>query len=156
MYLKKYKKIYFVNAVGRTARKGKEVIKMFKKSVTLFMAGLMMAGMISGTAAGSIGAAAAEKISEGEAKEIATEDAGHSVNDVRFDRVEVGTEQGASVYEIEFKTADVEYDYDIAIADGEIVKESRELRRPSADGSRISETRAREIALGAAGVDKKS
>lgn len=28
--------------------------------------------------------------------------------------------EGASVYEIEFRTADVEYDYDIAVADGEI------------------------------------
>ena len=82
-----------------------------------------MAGMLAGTAAGTIDAMAAEKVSEAEAKEIATEDAGHSVNDVRFDRVEVGTEQGASVYEIEFKTADVEYDYDIAIADGEIVNQ---------------------------------
>ena len=156
LYLKKYRDIDFVNAVGRTAtasrsggppQKGKEVIKMFKKSFTLFAAGIMMAGMLAGTAAGTIDAMAAEKISEAEAKEIATEDAGHSVNDVRFDRVEVGTEQGASVYEIEFKTADVEYDYDIAIADGEIVKESRELRRPSASGSQVSRARAKEIAL---------
>ena len=115
----------------------------------------MMAGMLAGTAAGTIDAMAAEKISEAEAKEIATEDAGHSVNDVRFDRVEVGTEQGASVYEIEFKTADVEYDYDIAIADGEIVKESRELRRPSASGSQVSRARAKEIALKDAGVSEK-
>ena len=114
-----------------------------------------MAGMLAGTAAGTIDAMAAEKISEAEAKEIATEDAGHSVNDVRFDRVEVGTEQGASVYEIEFKTADVEYDYDIAIADGEIVKESRELRRPSASGSQVSRARAKEIALKDAGVSEK-
>ena len=98
----------------------------------------MMAGMLAGTATGNIDAMAAEKIGEAEAKEIAAEDAGHSVSDVRFDRIEIGTEQGASVYEIEFRTADVEYDYDIAIADGEIVNESRELRRPTARGSQVS------------------
>ena len=110
----------------------------------------MIAGMIAGT--GSICTMAAEKISETKAKEIAAEDAGYSVNDVNFDRVELGTEQGASVYEIEFKTADVEYDYDIAVADGEIVKESRELRHPSAGGTQISEDRAKEIALKDAGL----
>ena len=114
-----------------------------------------MAGMLAGTATGNIDAMAAEKIGEAEAKEIAAEDAGHSVSDVRFDRIEIGTEQGASVYEIEFRTADVEYDYDIAIADGEIVNESRELRRPSASGSQVSRARAKEIALQDAGVDEK-
>ena len=115
----------------------------------------MMAGMLAGTATGNIDAMAAEKIGEAEAKEIAAEDAGHSVSDVRFDRIEIGTEQGASVYEIEFRTADVEYDYDIAIADGEIVNESRELRRPTARGSQVSRARAKEIALQDAGVDEK-
>ena len=114
-----------------------------------------MAGMLAGTATGNIDAMAAEKIGEAEAKEIAAEDAGHSVSDVRFDRIEIGTEQGASVYEIEFRTADVEYDYDIAIADGEIVNESRELRHPSARGSQVSRARAKEIALQDAGVDEK-
>ena len=114
-----------------------------------------MAGMLAGTATGNIDAMAAEKIGEAEAKEIAAEDAGHSVSDVRFDRIEIGTEQGASVYEIEFRTADVEYDYDIAIADGEIVNESRELRRPTARGSQVSRARAKEIALQDAGVDEK-
>ena len=111
----------------------------------------MVAGMITGT--GSICTMAAEKISEADAKEIAAEDAGCAVNDVRFDRVEIGTEQGASVYELEFKTADVEYDYDIAIADREIVKESWELRHPSASGNSISEEDAKGVALKDAGVD---
>ena len=124
---------------------------MFKKSITLFAAGFLIAGMVAGT--GSIGTMAAEKTTEQKAKEIAVSDAGLSLNDVTFDRIEVGTEQGASVYEIEFKTSSVEYDYDIAIADGEIVKESWELRRPSASGSRVSQERAKEIALNDAGVN---
>lgn len=118
----------------------------------MFAAGLMIAGMVAGT--GSISTMAAEKISEQDAKEIAAEDAGYEVNDVNFDRVEVGTEQGASVYEIEFKTADIEYDYDIAIADGEIVKESWDLRHPSSKGDTVSEDHAKEIALKDAGVNK--
>ena len=45
---------------GGPPQKGKEVIKMFKKSFTLFAAGVMMAGMLAGTAAGTIDAMAAE------------------------------------------------------------------------------------------------
>ena len=78
-----------------------------------------MAGMIAAT--GSMGAAAAENISEAGAEEIALKDAGVGAAEITFDRVERGTEQGVSVYEIEFSTADKEYDYDISIADGEIV-----------------------------------
>lgn len=125
---------------------------MFRKAISLFTAGVMMAGMFAAT--GSMGAMAAEKITEAKAKEIALEDAGLSGSDVIFERVERGTEQGASVYEIEFRTSTTEYDYDIAIADGEIVKESWELSRPSASGSQISEAKAKEKALKDAGVSK--
>ena len=112
----------------------------------------MMAGMLAGTATGNIDAMAAEKIGEAEAKEIAAEDAGHSVDDVRFDRIEIGTEQGASVYdekdatftkfengdedgiavyEIEFEDADAEYDYDVAKAGGKILNASRKVKVPA-------------------------
>jgi len=90
-----------------------------------------MAGMLAGTATGNIDAMAAEKIGEEQAKEIAAEDAGHSVNDVRFDRIEIGTEQGASVYEIEFEDADAEYDYDVAKAGGKILNASRKVKVPA-------------------------
>ena len=61
----------------------------------------MMAGMLAGTAAGTIDAMAAEKVSEAEAKEIATED------------------------------ADAEYDYDIAKTGGKIVNASRKVKVPA-------------------------
>ena len=70
----------------------------------------MMAGMIAAT--GSMGVMAAENTTEAAAKEIALKDAGLKAESVTFDRVELGTEQGASVYEIEFRTNDTEYDYD--------------------------------------------
>ena len=57
-----------------------------------------MAGMFAAT--GSMGAMAAEKITEAKAKEIALEDAGLSESDLIYDRIEMGHEQGASVYEI--------------------------------------------------------
>ena len=123
---------------------------MFKKAITLFAAGAMMACMFAGT--GSMGVMAAEKITEAKAKEIALEDAGLSSDEVMFERIEKGTENGASVYEIEFNTSKVEYDYDIAIADGEIVSESWDLRRPSASGSQISKADAKKKALSDANV----
>ena len=101
----------------------------FKKAFTLFAAGIMTAGMIAGT---GVPAMAAEKIGEAAAEEIALDDAGLTRNDVTFDRTEAGTEHGAAVYEIEFRTSSKEYDYDISMADGEIVSRGYDLRNPSA------------------------
>ena len=70
----------------------------------------MAAGVMAGT---GITTMAAEKLTDAQAKAIALEDAGLSADQVTFDRIEMGTEQGASVYEIEFKTASMEYDYDV-------------------------------------------
>lgn len=137
-----------------TGKEKKEVNKMmFRKAISLFTAGVMMAGMFAAT--GSMGAMAAEKITEAKAKEIALEDAGLSESDLIYDRIEMGHEQGASVYEIDLRTSTTEYDYDIAVADGEIVNESWELSRPSASGSQISEAEAKEKAVKDAGVSQK-
>lgn len=111
----------------------------------------MAAGVMAGT---GITTMAAETISDAQAKAIALEDAGLSTDQVTFDRIEMGTEQGAFVYEIEFKTGSMEYDYDVAVADGEIVEESWEIRRPSASGSQISEAQAKSIAVNDAGVSE--
>ncbi|MBP3878759.1 MAG: PepSY domain-containing protein [Lachnospiraceae bacterium] len=127
---------------------------MFKRAFALFTAGVMMAGVFA--AAGSMGAMAAENTSEAAAKEIALKDAGVAEKDATFDRIKTGTEQGVSVYEIEFRTKEAEYDYDIALADGEIVKESRELIFPSVSGNQISEAEAKQIATKDAGVEEKA
>lgn len=110
-----------------------------------------MAGMLAGTC--GMGAAAAET-TEAEAKEIALKDAGLAESDVIFDRVEKGTEQGASVYEIEFRTSAKEYDYDIAVADGEIVKESWELCRPSAGGKILNASGTAKVPASVAAAEK--
>lgn len=88
-----------------------------------------MACMFAGT--GSMGVMAAEKITEAKAKEIALEDAGLSSDEVMFERIEKGTENGASVYEIEFETASEEFDYDIAKAGGKILNASRKVKVPA-------------------------
>lgn len=121
----------------------------FKKAFTVLTAGIMAAGMLAST---GLTAMAADKITEEKAKEIAVADAGLKTGDVTFDRVETGTEQGAAVYEIEFKTSSKEYDYDICTKDGEIVSRGYELRKPSAKGSEISKEDAKKIALKDAGV----
>ena len=108
----------------------------FRRTIALLSAGIIAAGVMAGT---GITTMAAETISDAQAKAIALEDGGLSADQVTCDRIDMGTEQGASVYEIEFKTGSMEYDYDVAVADGEIVEESWEIRRPSASGNQISE-----------------
>ena len=124
-----------------------------RKSVTFITAAMLIASMIAGP--GSIGAAAAESTTADYALSIALEDAGLSEDDVTVEDVEKGTEQGASVYEIEFWTDSKDYEYDIAVADGEIVKVSWEYFEPSADGKQISQAQAKNIAVADAGVNEK-
>ena len=123
----------------------------FRRTIALLSAGIMAAGVMAGT---GITTMAAEKLTDAQAKEITLADAGLTADQVTFDRIEIGTEQGASVYEIEFKTGSMEYDYDVAVADGEIVEESWEIRRPSASGNQIGEAEAKSIAVKDAGVSE--
>lgn len=123
-----------------------------RKSVTFITAAMMLASVIAGS--GSIGAAAAESTTADYAVSIALSDAGLSEDEVTIEDVEKGTEQGASVYEIEFWTDEKDYEYDIAVADGEIVKVSWEYFEPSADGKQISQAQAKNIAVADAGVNE--
>ena len=124
-----------------------------RKSVTFVTTAILFASMIAGP--GSIGAAAAESTTADYAVSIALSDAGLSEDEVTIEDVEKGTEQGASVYEIEFWTDVKDYEYDIAVADGEIVKVSWEYFEPSADGKQISQAQAKNIAVADAGVNEK-
>lgn len=124
-----------------------------RKSVTFITAAMMLASVIAGS--GSIGAAAAESTTADYAIAVALKDAGLTEDEVTIEEVEKGTEQGASVYEIEFWTDEKDYEYDIAVADGEIVKVSWEYFEPSADGKQISQAQAKNIAVADAGVNEK-
>ena len=122
------------------------------RSVAVAAAGFVLAGMITGTE--TIGVFAAENTTQDHAVEIALADAGLSADDVTIDDVEKGTEQNASVYEIEFHTDTREYEYDVAFADGEIVSMSWELLDPDVSGKQITQGKAKSIALDYAGVSE--
>ena len=64
----------------------------FRRTIALLSAGIMAAGVMAGT---GITTMAAETISDAQAKAIALENAGLSADQVTFDRIEMGTEQGA-------------------------------------------------------------
>ena len=84
-----------------------------RKSVTFITAAMMLASVIAGS--GSIGAAAAESTTADYAIAVALKDAGLTEDEVTIEEVEKGTEQGASVYEIEFWTDVKDYEYDVAV-----------------------------------------
>ncbi len=65
-------------------------------------------------------------ITREEALDIAYNAAGVKKDDVRHPEIELDREGGKVVYEIEFKTATTEYEYEIDAATGEILKSSSE------------------------------
>ena len=69
--------------------------------------------------------AAASGISADRAKQIALSHAG--VSGASFTKVELDTDDGVRVYEIEFKVGNVEYDYDIDASSGAIISSSSEI-----------------------------
>lgn len=69
--------------------------------------------------------AAASGISADRAKQIALSHAG--VSGASFTKVELDTDDGVRVYEIEFKVGNVEYDYDIDATSGAIISSSSEI-----------------------------
>ncbi|EJZ70418.1 PepSY domain-containing protein [Lachnoanaerobaculum sp. OBRC5-5] len=69
--------------------------------------------------------AAASGISADRAKQIALSHAG--ISGASFTKVELDTDDGVRVYEIEFKVGNVEYDYDIDATSGAILSSSSEI-----------------------------
>lgn len=130
-----------------------KLMKNFKYMTT----SMMLAGsvLISAVAMPAAAMAATKDIGEAKAKEIALADAGFSEKDVYFDRTETGTEKGAAVYEIEFKTKTEDYGYDVSVVDGEIVSYSWEMITPKDGGAAVSEEKAKDIALKDAGLASK-
>lgn len=68
---------------------------------------------------------APSKIPMERAKQIAVSHAG--VSDASFTKVELDTDDGIAVYEIEFKVGNTEYDYEINAASGAIISSSLEI-----------------------------
>ena len=105
-----------------------------------------------------------KKISADKAKKIALEDAKLAEKDVTFVKVELEFEDNRLVYDVEFYSGNVEYDYDIDAVSGAIVSADRDIEnyvipaQPSteattkAQASEISVEKAKQIALSHAGV----
>ena len=118
--------------------------------------------------------AATANISVEKAKEIALAHAGLSYDKVSFVKAELDYEDGVQVYDIEFYSGNVEYDYEISVADGSIISADRDIENYSiptpehapaetaapattetptkAAVSDISTEKAKQIALSHAGV----
>lgn len=67
-----------------------------------------------------------EYIGVDSAKSIALKDAGLKASDVTFSRAKMDRDDGRAVYEIDFYSADWEYDYEIDAADGRILDRDSE------------------------------
>ena len=65
-------------------------------------------------------------IGEEQAKSIALDHAGFTSSQVRFSKVEFDYEDGVPVYEVEFYSGSMEYEYEINAITGSIVKFSSE------------------------------
>ena len=124
---------------------------------------LMIAGTVA--AAGVILASTAinvmaADITEDRAKEIVLKDAGVKEKDVIFIKAETDYENGQRIYDIEFVDKNNrEYDYEIGIAEGNILSYDYDAEHYSpADGTekeneKISMEQAKETALKQAGAD---
>ena len=118
------------------------------------------------TAAQQETTAATANISVEKAKGIALAHAGLSYDKVSFVKAELDYEDGVQVYDIEFYSGNVEYDYEISVADGSIISADRDIENYSiptpevtaapaptkAEVSGISSEKAKQIALSHAGV----
>jgi uncharacterized membrane protein YkoI len=94
------------------------------------------------------------------AKAAALADAGLAESDVTFTKEKLDWDEGIAVYDIEFLTADTEYDYEIDAATGAVLDKSAELLRlnesqgQTMDAS-IGVESAKEIAAAHAGLSKE-
>ena len=106
----------------------------------------------------------AKKISADKAKKIALGDAKLAEKDVTFVKVEIEFENNRLVYDVEFYSGNVEYDYEIDAANGAILSVDKDIEnyviptQPSKEAptkaqvSEISVEEAKQIALSHAGV----
>lgn len=112
-----------------------------------------------------------KKITKDEAKKIALANAKLDSSAVTFEKVELDYENNVAVYDVEFHTNSVEYDYEINASNGVIrekKQESREKRtqyqtnqtvgnqEAANQGTNITEVKAKEIAVAHAGLSGKT
>ena len=66
--------------------------------------------------------AATTTITKEQALKIALDHAGYKKSDIIFSSVEKDYDDGKEIYEVEFRVGFIEYNYDIAVSDGQIVE----------------------------------
>lgn len=98
-----------------------------------------------------------EVISEEDAKSAALNDANLTEAEVTFTKIKLDTEDFVKVYDVEFYTADSEYDYEINASDGTVKEKSVEIFRVISGGNDsgaeyIGVDGAKKIALDHAGL----
>lgn len=114
----------------------------------------------SNTSATSGGAGASQStyIGVDRAKEIVADDAGVKLDDVVFTKSKLELDDGIYIYDMEFYTGSAEYEYEVNAVTGEVLDKDMETFRTEAEsgagtaGSYIGVDRAKEIAVGHAGV----
>ena len=109
--------------------------------------GAALIGLTGYAAAGRSGLSA-KVIGEEKAEEIALDDAGVSREEALMQGTLLEYDDGQYVYDVEFSSGTVSYDYDILASDGKIVSFSRdEIQAPVPAEDRTEEDRVKEEAL---------
>ena len=95
------------------------------------------------------------------AKEIALAHANVNIEDARFDAVEWEMKKGSPVYEVEFNSNKVEYEYNIHAVTGDIIRHSKDNDKNEGDRNElnsfdhITAEEAKQIALRHAGLTEE-
>ena len=84
-------------------------------------------GQSVSTNAGTVNNGNGTTITKEKAQEIALQNAGVSASNARELKVELGYEDGREVYDVEFKSGNMEYDYDIDPTTGSIIKGEKKI-----------------------------
>ena len=80
------------------------------------------------------------EISQEDALAIAKKDAGVSDKEIFNLKVKLDKEDGIRIYEIEFDTTEMEYEYDIAVSDGRIINRKTEAREHISANAPVTST----------------
>ncbi len=120
------------------------------------------------TNAPSSGSSSGTYIGEAKAKEIALKKVGVKAGSISAYKCKLDRDDGVYVYEIEFRSGNYEYDFEINAKTGKIIGYDRDYEAkpavkvpettnpPQSSSGRISESKAKEIAISKAGVNSKS
>ncbi len=143
-------------------------MKTNKKTSRYILAGLALSLGLSLVAGSGIASAAPKSIGVEKAKYIALKNAGLKAKNVAFVTAKLDTDDGRRVYDVEFYSNGVEYDYEIDAASGKIPEKDTDIenysipqknaqkKASSKSGSSIGVEKAKSIALKNAGLKAKN